>query len=55
MVGSLYYLPDEQPLMALDVIRSYQAGQLLENHKMITLMVYHDKLSRSFENEIVAT
>ena len=39
----------------LDVIRYYQASQLKENHRMAKVMVYREKLSKSFENQVIAT
>ena len=38
-----------------DIIRYYQAGQLFENHHMTELWVLHDRLSKSFRNQIIAT
>lgn len=38
-----------------DVVRYYQASQLKENHKMVKVMVYREKLSKSFENQVIAT
>ena len=39
----------------LDVVRFYQANQLKENHHMVKVMVYREKLSKSFENQVIAT
>ncbi|KAI9735225.1 MAG: Histone deacetylase hda1 [Cirrosporium novae-zelandiae] len=38
-----------------DVIRSYQAKNLYNSHKMTSLYVYRDKISKSFDNQILAT
>lgn len=37
------------------MIRYYQASQLKENHNMMNVMVYREKLSKSFENQVIAT
>ena len=38
-----------------DIIRYYQAAQMLESHKMIPLYVLREQISRSFEKQILAT
>ena len=38
-----------------DVIRYYQASRMFNEHKMISLTLYRDRLSKSFENQVVAT
>ncbi|KAL3476461.1 hypothetical protein BJX99DRAFT_227752 [Aspergillus californicus] len=38
-----------------DVIRAYQAKQLYDNHKLTSLYIYRDAISRSFENQVLAS
>ncbi|MCJ1354248.1 MAG: Histone deacetylase hda1 [Icmadophila ericetorum] len=38
-----------------DVIRAYQSKDLYDRHKMISLYVFREKLSKSFENQVLAT
>lgn len=38
-----------------DVVRNYQAHQLYQNHKMIKLWIFREKISRSFEDQVLAT
>ena len=39
----------------LDVIREYQGNQLYKEHKMNTLRILRDRVSKSFENQVLAT
>ncbi|KAI9814010.1 MAG: Polyamine deacetylase hdac10 [Pycnora praestabilis] len=41
--------------IVIDIIRNYQSKVLYENHKMINLFVLRDRLSKSFENQVLAT
>ncbi|KAL2828050.1 hypothetical protein BDW59DRAFT_143701 [Aspergillus cavernicola] len=38
-----------------DVIRAYQAKQLYDNHKLTSLYIYRTAISRSFENQVLAS
>ncbi|KAL2041750.1 hypothetical protein N7G274_005534 [Stereocaulon virgatum] len=38
-----------------EVIRYYQVSQLKEKHSMLPVMIYRDRLARSFENQVMAT
>lgn len=38
-----------------DVIREWQAGTLFKEYNMINLFIYRDEISRSFENQVLAT
>lgn len=38
-----------------DVVRYYQASKFKESHNMINLNIYQEKLSKSFENQVLAT
>ncbi|GLI79815.1 histone deacetylase hda1 [Penicillium ochrochloron] len=38
-----------------DVIRAYQAQQLYENFKLTALFIYRTKISKSFENQVLAS
>lgn len=38
-----------------DVVRYYQAATLQESYNMINLSIYQEKLSKSFENQVLAT
>ncbi|KAL5340649.1 hypothetical protein BJX70DRAFT_360823 [Aspergillus crustosus] len=38
-----------------DVIRSYQAKQLYDNYKLTSLYIYRTAISRSFENQVLAS
>lgn len=38
-----------------DVIRSHQSKILFENHKMTELNIFRDVISKSFENQVLAT
>ena len=38
-----------------DVVRHYQAAQLFENHHMTELWILHERLSKSFRHQILAT
>lgn len=42
-------------LISPDVIRSYQSKTLYDRHKMVNLYVFREKLSKSFENQVLAT
>ena len=42
-------------LTGLDCIRYYQAAQMFDKHKMFKLITFKDGLSKSFENQILAT
>lgn len=37
-----------------DIIRQYQAKQLYEEHKLTSLYIYRDTISKSFENQVLA-
>ena len=39
----------------VDVVRYFQAAQMKECFDMISINVYRDKISRSFENQVMAT
>ncbi|KAL4864518.1 hypothetical protein BDV12DRAFT_176065 [Aspergillus spectabilis] len=38
-----------------DVIRAYQAKQLYDNYKLTSLFIYRTAISRSFENQVLAS
>ncbi|EFE37831.1 hypothetical protein TRV_07489 [Trichophyton verrucosum HKI 0517] len=38
-----------------DIIRQYQAKQLYEEHKLTSLYIYRDTISKSFENQVLAS
>lgn len=38
-----------------DVIRAYQSKQLYGNFKLTSLYIYRTAISRSFENQVLAT
>ncbi|OOF96755.1 hypothetical protein ASPCADRAFT_129826 [Aspergillus carbonarius ITEM 5010] len=38
-----------------DVIRSYQAKQLYDNYKLTSLFIYRTAISKSFENQVLAS
>ncbi|KAL4795013.1 hypothetical protein BDV19DRAFT_179123 [Aspergillus venezuelensis] len=38
-----------------DVIRAYQAKQLYDNYKLTSLYIYRTAISKSFENQVLAT
>ena len=38
-----------------DAVRHYQASRLAETHNMVRLTIFHDELSKSFDNEVMAT
>ena len=38
-----------------DIIRQHQASQLYQEHKLINLHVYRSTISKSFENQVLAT
>ena len=38
-----------------EVIRIYQTSQLRECYNMTSVMIYRDRLARSFENQVMAT
>ena len=38
-----------------DAVRHYQASKLTELHNMVSLSIFHENLSKSFENEVMAT
>jgi histone deacetylase 6 len=38
-----------------DIIRQYQTKLLYDNYKMISLFIYRDQLSKSYENQVLAT
>ncbi|THC89821.1 hypothetical protein EYZ11_010730 [Aspergillus tanneri] len=38
-----------------DVIRSYQAKQLYDNYKLTSLYIYRNAISKSFENQVLAS
>ncbi|MCJ1304776.1 Histone deacetylase hda1 [Hypocenomyce scalaris] len=38
-----------------DVIRAYQSKHLYDTHKMISLFIFRERISRSFENQVIAT
>ena len=38
-----------------DAVRHYQASKLTEMHNMISLTIFHEELSKSFDNEVMAT
>ena len=38
-----------------DVVRYYQAAKMQETYGMMTLNIYQEKLSKSFENQVMAT
>ena len=38
-----------------DVVRNYQSHQLYANHNMIKLWVFREKISKSFEDQVLAT
>ena len=43
------------PLTEADVIRQYQSNNLYDKHKMVELYIFRDRLSKSFENQVLAT
>ncbi|KAK2852156.1 hypothetical protein FQN49_005312 [Arthroderma sp. PD_2] len=38
-----------------DIIRQYQAKQLYDEHKLTSLYIYRDTISKSFENQVLAS
>jgi len=38
-----------------DVLRAYQKKTLNEKHKMVSLYIQRDRLSKSFENQVLVT
>lgn len=42
-------------LIYSDAIRYYQAAKMFDKHKMFPLHPFKDDLSKSFENQILAT
>ncbi|KAM5441706.1 Histone deacetylase hda1 [Microsporum ferrugineum] len=38
-----------------DIIRQYQAKQLYDDHKLTSLYIYRDAISKSFENQVLAS
>ncbi|WEW56248.1 Histone deacetylase hda1 [Emydomyces testavorans] len=38
-----------------DIIRQYQAKQLYDEHKLTNLYIYRDSISKSFENQVLAS
>ena len=57
MHGELYVvsLMRAVPLTEADVIRQYQSNNLYDKHKMVELYIFRDRLSKSFENQVLAT
>lgn len=39
----------------IDVIRAYQSKHLYDSHKMINLFVFRENISKSFQDEVLAT
>lgn len=38
-----------------DILRKYQAEQLYEQHKMTRLAIFRDTISKSFEDQVLAS
>lgn len=38
-----------------DIIRAYQSKSLYDTHKMISLFIFRERISKSFENQVIAT
>lgn len=49
------YAPANQFLTKSDVIRLFQSHDLYKTYSMIRLIIYREALSRSFQNEVLAT
>lgn len=47
--------PSAEAMTGKDVIRSHQSKILFENHKMTELNIFRDVISKSFENQVLAT
>ena len=41
--------------MLHDIIRQYQAMQLYDTHRLTQLHIFRNKVSRSFDNQVLAT
>ena len=52
---SLTELYNESTKCVTDVIRAYQSKHLYDSHKMINLFVFRENISKSFQNEVLAT
>lgn len=55
MVSASNKLAIKVRLMRSDCIRYYQAAEMFQRHKMFKLVTFKDGLSKSFENQILAT
>ena len=42
-------------LLQTDVVRVFQTKDLWDRHKMTTLPILRDRISQSFEHQVVAT
>lgn len=47
--------PSAEAMIGKDVIRSHQSKVLFESHKMTELNIFRDVISKSFENQVLAT
>ncbi|KAL0633314.1 Histone deacetylase hda1 [Maublancomyces gigas] len=47
--------PSAETMIGKDVIRSHQSKVLFESHKMTELNIFRDVISKSFENQVLAT